>query len=93
MKYYVFKRDSDNFDDILEDVALKPIIRHKIKSKHQLILGFADEDEKIMSYMTIKYGDDMTSFDKIVPDRTPVMGKDYMPVRRGKYKKTVVRFF
>jgi len=89
MKYYVFNRDSDNFDDILKDVALKPIIRHKIKYKHQLILGFADEDEKIISYMTIKYGDDITSLDKIVPDRTPVMGKDYIPVRKGKGKNIV----
>jgi hypothetical protein len=84
MKYYVFKRESNKFDDILKDVAVKPIIRYKIKFKYHLILGFADDDEKILSYMTIKYGDDMISFSDIVPDRTPIMGKDYTPIRRDK---------
>ena len=84
MKYYVFKRESNKFDDILNDVALKPVARHKIRFKDHLILGFDDDDEKIMAFMTIKYGDDMISFSDIVPDRTPIMGKDYTPIRRDK---------
>lgn len=84
MKFYVFKRESNKFDDILKDVAVKPIIRYKIRYKDHLILGFSNDDEKIMSYMTLKYGDDMISFNDIAPDRTPIMGKDYTPARRDK---------
>ena len=84
MKYYVFARESDKFDDILKDVAVKPVIRHKIRFKDHLILGFSEDDEKIISYMTIKYGDDMVSFNSIAPDRSPIMDKDYVPKKKSK---------
>jgi hypothetical protein len=84
MKYYVFTRESDKFDDIVKDIAIKPVIRHKIRFTNYLILGFSDDDEKVISYMTIKYGDDMTSFNNIVPDRKPVIGKDYLPIKKPK---------
>lgn len=89
MKFYVFKRESNKFDDILKDVAVKPIIRYKIRYKDHLILGFSNDDEKIMSYMTLKYGDDMISFNDIAPDRTPIMGKDYIPAHRDKGKNKI----
>jgi len=83
MKYYIFARESDKFDDILKDIAVKPVIRHKIRFKNHLILGFSDDDEKIISYMTIKYGDDLTSFNHIAADRTPIMNKDYIPKKKS----------
>ena len=84
MKYYVFKRESDQFDDILTDIVVKPVIRHKIKFDDHLILGFDDKEEKIVSYMTIKYGDDMISFNNLARNRTPIMGKDYTPKKKPK---------
>lgn len=87
MKYYIFKRENNKFEDILKDNVIKPAIRHKISFKDHLILGFANEEDKIMSYMTIKYGDDMTSFTDIAPDRSPIMGKDYIPKKKSKPQK------
>jgi hypothetical protein len=49
-----------------------------------MILGFLDSDEKIMSYMTIKFGDDMINSSHIIPDRTPIPGKDYIPTKKPK---------
>jgi hypothetical protein len=84
MKYYWFHRDSTNFKDILSDVAIKPIIKHKFSFDKHLILGFLDIDEKIMSYMTIKYGEDIIEPSHIVPDRTPIPDHDYIPTKKPK---------
>lgn len=84
MKYYWFHRESNDFKDILSDIAIKPVIKHKFSFAKHLILGFLDSDEKIMSYMTIKFGDDMIEPSYIVPDRTPVSGRDYIPTKKPK---------
>lgn len=84
MKYYWFHRESNNFKDILTDTSIKPIIKHKFTFNNYMILGFLDSDEKIMSYMTIKFGDDMINSSHIIPDRTPIPGKDYIPTKKPK---------
>jgi len=84
MKYYWFHRESNDFKDILADSVIKPVIKHKFSFSEHLILGFLDKDEKIMSYMTLKFGDDMVESSHIVPDRTPVPGRDYVPKKKPK---------
>ena len=83
MKYFIFHRpfDKPNFDDILKDPTLKGIIREKIKWPKHLLLGIEDyKKEEILSYVTLKYGDDLVSMDSIVKDRAPVMFKEYQPI-------------
>ena len=86
MKFLIFTRESSNFDDILKDLTLKKQYKTKIEYRENLILGFPEDDEfgKTLSYIMLKYGDDMKDFHSIVPDRTPIPNVDYVPVRRNR---------
>jgi hypothetical protein len=85
MKFVVFFREKNKFDDILKDVTLKGKFKTKIEYSEHLILGFTEEDyDKINSYIVLKYGEDMKNFDKLVPDRTPVPHVDYTPIRKDR---------
>ena len=88
MKYYTFFREDNNFDDMLKDTLLKPIIDTKIKWYQHLLLGVSDKNEGTLSYLTLKYGDE------IVPnshkDYTPVAGVDYIPKKdKTKFVKSI----
>ncbi len=78
MKHYTFYRENDNFDDILKDTVVKKHICMKIRWKHYLRIALDDHDEKLGSYITLKYGDEM-KHNCLVTDRTPVPFKDYQP--------------
>lgn len=77
MKYYTFSRESNNFDDILKDNNIKKHIYVKLSWLNHLYLGINDTDERILSYLELKYGDDIRQ--KNYTDRTPIPYKDYMP--------------
>lgn len=82
MKYITFWRESNKFADILTDNVIKKAVRFKIAWHHYLLIGIQDYDsknEQIISYITLKYGDDMKS--EVVPDRSPIIGVDYLPKR------------
>jgi len=80
MKYYTFKRESNDFTDILKDPAIKSLIKLKIKWKYHLMIGFSTKTEEgTFGYIVLKYGDDIT--DPINKDYTPVPGVDYTPKR------------
>jgi len=81
MKFLIFNRESDNFDDILSDVK-KHKIRHKIRFQNHLIIGFDTRNDMEQSLFTLKYGEDMIDFSHIVPDRSPVMNRDYFPKKK-----------
>lgn len=83
MDHLIFYRESNKFDDILADPTIKKCAKTKISCYQHLILGLND-DKKIMSYAILKYGEDIISFDRIAPDRSPVPGKDYEPKRKNK---------
>lgn len=83
MEHLIFHRESNNFDDILSDPTIKKNIRTKISFHQHLILNLND-DKKIMLYAMLKYGEDVVSFNSIVPDRTPVAGKDYQPKKKAR---------
>ena len=89
MKFFIFTRENNNFDDILKDLTLKKQYKTKIEYRENLILGFPEDDEfgKTLSYIMLKYGDDMKDFHSIVPDRTPIPNIDYAPVRRDRNTK------
>lgn len=86
MKFLIFTRENSNFDDILKDLTLKKQYKTKIEYRENLILGFPEDDDfgKTLSYIMLKYGDDMKDFHSIVPDRTPIPNVDYVPVRRNR---------
>jgi hypothetical protein len=78
MKYYIFFREDNKFDDILKDIILKKLIDQKISWYQHLMIGMI-EDEKTTSYITLKYGDEMVN--EVVKDHSPIPGVDYTPKR------------
>lgn len=80
MKYTIFYKEDNDFLDILTDPVIKKKIRMKLSFKDYLILGL--EDEPSVSYMILKYGDDIVNVSDIVPDRTPKPNIDYVPKRK-----------
>lgn len=85
MKKLLFTRESNKFDDILKDPSIRGKFCHKISWVDNLLLCFEDTDKnsQIINYILLKYGDDIKNLD--IPDRSPVMHKDYTP----KNKKTL----
>lgn len=82
MKYITFYRESNKFADILTDAVVKKSIRERVTWYQYLMIGIEDFDrknEQVISYVTLKYGDDMRN--EVVKDRSPVSGVDYMPKR------------
>ena len=84
MKFLMFTREKNNFDDILKDSTLRNQYKTKIEYSENLILGFPENDDfgKTLSYIMLKYGDDMKDFHGIVTDRTPKPNIDYVPKRK-----------
>lgn len=83
MKYYIFYRESDNFDDILKDINLKKFVSERIKWTNYLQIGISQykkDAEKIFSYITLKYGDDIRT--NLTKDYTPKPYIDYIPIRK-----------
>lgn len=81
MKTFIFKRESNNFDDILSDPSIKKYIRRITKWDCHLLISmkFAFPD-KLEGYVTIKYGEWFTTLTD--RDYTPIPGVDYTPIRR-----------
>ena len=90
MNYYIFKKEDNDFSEMLSDKTLKPLFNFKIKFKDHLILASHDEvDDKLCSYITLKYGDMMVSKNDMFIDNKPKIHVDYTPDRNRpeKYKK------
>ena len=90
MKYYTFYRESNKFDDILNDAILKKSIDEIVTWYQHLVIGVheTDKTDQNSSYITLKYGDEMQN--DLVKDRSPVPGIDYVPKRdASKYKKVI----
>jgi len=81
MKYYIFYREDNNFDDVLSDKSIKKLFNFKIKYNQYLILGGEDIPEDLQSYIMLKYGDDIKENSNVFVDRKPVPFVDYIPDR------------
>ena len=82
MKYYTFKRESDNFDDILTDINIKSAIKTRMRWKYYLLIGLTENDDKhknIFGYIVLKYGENIVN--PIERDFTPIPNVDYVPIR------------
>jgi hypothetical protein len=77
MKTYIFKRESNSFDDIIQDNILKKMTRTKVRWTNYLMIAVDIRDGKIESYINLKYGDSIIP--ELVKDRSPVPLVDYMP--------------
>ncbi len=75
MKYFTFKGNKSELDEILQDSIIRKKIRTTLLSQTHLIIGL-DIDKQTESYIVIKFGDYMADLCK---DRSPVMFKDYTP--------------
>ena len=82
MSYLIFRRESNDFRDILSDTGIKKEIRTKITFKNHLILELAEDEDKVHTYVILKYGDDIVRMSDIVPNRSPITGKDYIPKKK-----------
>jgi len=84
MKYYTFYRENNNFDDILKDVSIKKYVTEKVQWKNFLMIGINEykhkDADKIYSYITLKYGDEIRN--QLVKDFTPIPNVDYVPIRK-----------
>jgi hypothetical protein len=83
MKYFTFYRESNKFDDILKDINLKKHIIEKISWCKHLTIGmveYSTDSEKLFSYITLKYGDEMRT--SLTKDYSPIPNIDYIPIRR-----------
>jgi hypothetical protein len=76
---YLFYREDNKFEDILNDNTIKKYFRQRIRWKYYLLLISHTVPEEAQSYLMIKYGDDMKSWDHIRKDNSPIPYKDYLP--------------
>lgn len=81
MKTYVFRRENDNFDDVLKDKNIKKYIVEQYELTNHLIIRVEDTPEAL-AYIMLMFGEELISLKDIVPDRTPVMDVDYTPNNR-----------
>jgi hypothetical protein len=79
MKYITFYREHNNFDDIKKDPNLIKKIHEKIQWENYLTIGISDDD-KIFSYITLKFGDDIRT--NLVKDYSPIPNIDYTVKKR-----------
>lgn len=89
MKYYIFYRENNKFDDILKDSNISRVICFKILWDQHLMIGLGNKSsDRHYSYITLKYGEDMKKLDVI--DRTPIPNIDYIPKKdKTKFSKQV----
>jgi hypothetical protein len=80
MKYINFYRESNNFDDILNDINLKKHVHEKISWLNHLRIGIRGDKDALFSYITLKYGDEMRN--NLTEDYSPIPNIDYTPVRK-----------
>jgi hypothetical protein len=77
MKTYFFKRENNNFEDLLAEKCLKKKDIIKMFYYQHLVI-VADFNDKELAYLTLKYGDEMCN---PVVDYKPIPNVDYKVVK------------
>jgi hypothetical protein len=83
--FLIFKRESNNFSDILNDKTFKKYIYTKITWTNHLIIDVVDLKDDVYSYILLKYGDDMVDFKKLTKDRKPILNVDYTSLEQKEF--------
>lgn len=81
MKTFVFHRENNNFDDVLNDKVIKPAIRERYRFDEHLIIRVDDRPE-VLAYLTLIFSEELMSMKDLVPDRTPKPYIDYAPKKK-----------
>ena len=81
MTHLFFKRESECFDDILKD-AKSNKIRTTITFSQFLLLDLEGIPESITSFFMLKYSEDVVGLSNLIPDRSPIPYKDYIPQQK-----------
>jgi len=77
-RYFTFYRESNDFSDILSDTNIKKHINTKMTWRNHLLIAMKDSmNNSVMSYINLKYNDDMVKLTSV--DYTPIPYKDYIP--------------
>lgn len=85
MNNFYFKGGKEELNAIITDPVIKKVIECKLRWNNFLLIQLkltAKEEHK--SYLMLKYGELSTEISYLIPDRTPVMFKDYQPKRLPK---------
>lgn len=81
MKYYTFKRESNDFSDLLNDISVKKYITTKISWRNHLMIGVSDRaNDSVLGYIVLKYGDEIIN--NFTKDFSPIPNVDYIPKRK-----------
>ena len=82
MKYFTFYKENNQFDDVLSDVNLKKVIDETYIWYQHIRIGMLDDKaEKLSSYITLKFGDNLLN--ELTRDYSPVMYVDYIPKKKN----------
>ena len=81
MKTFVFRRENNNFDDVLKDKNIRKYIVEKYSFFEHLIIRVEDTPEAL-AYITLMFSEELVSMTDLVPDRTPKPYVDYTPKRK-----------
>lgn len=79
-KIILLRRESRDFRDVLKDPILDRISSSLFHKYLMLIFEpFNDSHEADITYVTLKYGEDLVGITTVIKDRTPVPNYDYIP--------------
>ena len=81
MKTFIFKRENNNFDDILKDKNIKSAIKETYTFDEHLIIRLEEKPE-VLAYITLMFSEEFISMKDLVPDRTPKPHIDYVPKKK-----------
>lgn len=81
MKYYIFYKEDNNFEEILNDENLKKLFKFKVTWSQHLMLGSYSIKEEVQSYIVLKYGENIVNDRNLFIDRKPIANKDYIDNR------------
>jgi len=83
MKTFIFKRENNNFDDVLKDKNIKKYIVETYKFAEHLIIRVEDTPEAL-AYITLMFSEELVSMGDLVPNLSPIPNVDYVPACRNK---------
>ena len=81
MKTFIFKRENNNFDDILKDKNIKSAIKETYTFDEHLIVRLEEKPE-VLAYITLMFSEEFINMKDLVPDRTPKPYIDYTPKKK-----------
>ena len=81
MKTFIFKRENNNFDDILKDKNIKGAVKETYIFDEHLIVRLEEKPE-VLAYITLMFSEEFISMKDLVPDRTPRPYIDYTPKKK-----------